>query len=111
MTRPYRRGLTGVVLRVRLLQVRIELLLQRLRVFLLVWAMTPRDCLECHAGTCGAFGFYRYGPEPLYAAEGRLFCWHGSLRGYTASALDLRQERLALLPRNASFIITIAERE
>ena len=73
--------------------------------------MTSGAGFEFYSGTGGAFGFHWDGAEPLGAAERRLFCWHGSLKEYTASSLDLRQKRPALLPRNASFIIAAAERE
>jgi hypothetical protein len=90
----------------------IKLLLQRPRVFLLVRAVTSGAGFEFHSGAGSAFGFYRDAAEPLGAAESGLFGWHGlRQKEYTASVLDLRQERLALLLRNASFIIAIAERE
>ena len=99
------------------LQVIVELLLQRLRRFLMGGAMTPERRLELHIRTRGTFRFYRNGPQPFGAAESGLLGWHGfATKEYTASlpdfsSLDFRQEWLALLPRNASFIITKVERE
>ena len=82
--------LADVVLRVRLLQVPFELLLQRLGVFLLVWAMTSAACLELCARASGAFSFYRDGPEPFSASKSGFFRSHVLLKEYTASPLDLR---------------------